>query len=198
MTASGTLGSTITFARKGGTPYVRQHVIPHNPRSAGQTGNRAMWRFLSQNWAAISQANKDTWQVLADSKSGQPFNAYMSKNQSDWRQFQTPEQTYPRSNSGTLGSIVSNTVTGGVGQVTGLVTYDTIDDNWGIAIFRSDTTSFSTGVDNCVKIILADQVGAFPWTDSPVAAGTWFYNFRSFTDEGVVSAEEGELTATVT
>lgn len=198
MSASGTIGGTITYARKGGTPYARQHVIPHNPRSAGQTGNRAMWRFLSQNWAGLSQADKDTWQVLADSKSGQPFNAFMSNNQSDWKQFQSPEQSYPRSNSGTIGSHTGLTVTGGVGLVNGDIDLTTLEDNWGMMIFRSASTGFATALSNCVLIIPVDSVAIFPFVDSPVPAGAWFYNFRLFTDEGVLGAEDGELTATVT
>lgn len=198
MSASGTLGQTLTFARRGGTAYVRQHVIPHNPKTAPQTGNRAMWRFLSQNWAAIPQVDKDTWAALAASKSGQNFNAYMAKNQTDWKQFLTPEQTYPRSSTGTPGTVTLNQTQGSVGQTNGILQLSVAADNWGAVIHRSATPAFTPSVSNCVLVILANAASVFSWVDTPVAAGTWHYQIALFTDEGIKDSYQAETTATVT
>lgn len=198
MGASGTIGSTITYARKGGTAYARQRVIPHNPKTDGQTGNRAMWKFLSQNWAAIPQVTKDTWAALAASLSGQNFNAYMHFNQDAWKQFAAPRQTYPTGAAAGIGTLTSNTATAQVGQVSGVTKLSTANQNWGIMVFRSAVTGFTTAPANAKLIVLLDTTNFTTWIDTPVVAGTWYYNFRVFAKEGLLGAELGEQTVIVT
>lgn len=198
MGASGTIGNTITYARKGGTAYARQRVVPFNPRSPGQTGFRAMFKFLSQNWAGLDTPQKNSWQALADSLSGQKFNAYMHDNQKLWQQFGAPHRTYPNPGTGSVDTSANTTVMGQVGQVTGTYLPVAPTDNWGQMIFRSDTTGFTTAISNCVLIVLMDSTGLKFWVDSPVPAGDWFYNYRNFTTEGILGAEIGEDPVTVT
>lgn len=198
MGASGTIGGTITYAKKGGTAYARQRVIPFNPKSAAQSGFRAMWQFLAQNWAGIATVPQNSWQALADSLSGQKFNAYMHANQKLWQQFTTPHQTYPNPITGTVSTVTTNTVIGQVGQVTGAFIPNVIGDNWGMSVHRSQTSGFATAVSNCVKVVLIDTTGLKSWVDSPLEAGNYFYNFHLFTKEGIKGAELGEEAATVT
>lgn len=197
MGASGTIGKTITYAKKGGTAYARQRVVPFNPKSAPQSGFRTMWKFLSQNWAGIDTTQQNTWQALADSLSGQKFNAYMHGNQKQWQQFGTPSQTYPNPRTGTVATVTANIVAGQVGQVSGFFTPNVLGDNWGLIMFRSQQTGFTTAVSNAVITILVDSTGQKTWVDSPLEAGIYFYNFRLFTKEGAVGGELGEETATV-
>ena len=46
-------------------PVVRKRVKPINPRSAGQTNQRAMLRSLAQSWQGIGQDNILAWNALA-------------------------------------------------------------------------------------------------------------------------------------
>ena len=49
LDAQGTLGDAITFAKWKGRPYVRQRVIPSNPKTGAQLGRRAMFKFLTKD-----------------------------------------------------------------------------------------------------------------------------------------------------
>lgn len=198
LDASGTIGDTLTFSKWKGRPYVRERVIPANPRSGSQVGVRSMFKFLAQNWAALTTAEKATWQPLADQLVASPFNGYMSRNQTRWRNFLAPGQVDPVPGTGTIGTVGTPTATAGVRQIT--VDYPiptTIADNWGIMIFRSLTTGFSTAFSNCIAVILADTTGAKTFVDTPLVPDQYFYIARFFTDNGLLGADEAEVNATV-
>jgi hypothetical protein len=135
--ASGKVGGAIVFAKWKGRPYVRRLVTPSNPKSAKQNGIRAMFGFLGQNWAAISSANKQTWDDQASSKSISPFNAYSGTNQNRWKNGKSPTQAYPAAETGTLGTVNSIAATGGVGEVTVDASLTAENDNWGLNPYRS-------------------------------------------------------------
>ncbi|KKL03779.1 hypothetical protein LCGC14_2622690, partial [marine sediment metagenome] len=85
LDASGSLAGALTFSKWKGRNYVRQLVRPSNPRSGGQVGVRAMFKFLSQIWAGLAPADKTSWEDRADDKVISPFNAFMGYNQFRWR-----------------------------------------------------------------------------------------------------------------
>ena len=58
--ASGTLASTIVFSKWKGRNYIRERVIPANPKSGGQVGMRACFAWLTQQWASIA-AGEPVW-----------------------------------------------------------------------------------------------------------------------------------------
>ncbi len=195
--ASGSIASTITFSRWKGRPYVRQRVVPANPKTALQISVRAVMGFLSSNWAGIGATPQDTWQTLADAIVASKFNAYTKANATNWTQFLAPSQLTPITRTGTIGTTPIISATGGVGQVTLNILQATINDNWGCMIFRG-LTGFTTGRGNLIACILCDANASFDFVDRGLAAGTYFYNFRQFTDDGTLGAEEGEETATAT
>jgi len=201
LDASGTIGDAITFSKWKGRNYIRERVIPSNPRSGLQVGFRSMFKFLAQNWAALSAAEKATWNNLADASVISNFNAYLAANQNRWRRFNSPTQDTPATETGSVaasGGADAPTATGGVASVTIAVNTATINDNWGMMIFKG-TTGFSTALSNAVAIILVNATGTiFSWLDSPLVAGTYYYNTRHFTDDGVLGAEIGEINAAAT
>ncbi len=197
FSASGSVASTVVFSHWKGRPYVRAHVIPANPKSVLQISTRALMGYLSKNWAAIGTSPKDTWQTLADAIVASPFNAYTKANMSNWTQFLPPSEGTPITRVGTPASVATEVATGGVGQVTNVMTITTVDDNWGVMIFRG-LTAFTTARDNLVGCILADSAAAFTFVETGLAAGTYFYNYRYFTTDGALGAEAGEQSATVT
>jgi len=87
---------------------------------------------------------------------------------------------------------------GAVGQAT--ITWDlnALLQGWGLLIFRSLTTGFTTGRNTLIGCALLKTLTSDTFIDTPVAAGSWFYNYRSFTDDGVLSAALGQTSATVT
>ncbi len=195
--ASGSVADTITFATWKGRPYVRQRVIPANPKSVLQVSTRAVMGFLAKNWAAISVADKATWQTLADAIVASPFNAYTKANLGNWTQFLAPSQLTPITRTGTVGSSPTTGATGGVGQVEVQNTWGTANDNWGLMIFKG-STGFTTARDNLIGVILNDDTNEQTFTNTGLAPGTHFYNFRPFTDDGTLGAELGETSGVST
>ena len=196
--ASGKLADAIVFAKWKGRNYARSLVTPSNPKSGGQVGMRTMLRFLSQKWAALDAAAKSSWDTRADAAVISPFNAYVGYNMARWRNFSGPSQDDPATAAGTVGTLANQAATAGVRQITLDVDVSVLGDNWGVAIFRDVSSSFTTAWTNHVQSILADSAASFLWVDTPLAAGTYYYNFRAFTDEGLLGAETVEVNATVT
>jgi len=200
LDASGTIGNAITFSKWKGRHYVRERIIPSNPKSGLQVGFRAMFKFLSQNWAAMTDPDKATYNDLADTLAISNFNAYMRLNQKLWRNYKPPTMATPATEAGTVAAWNGGTpaATGGVSSVTLDFTPATINDNWGLAIFRSDTTGFTPGLSNCIACVLCNAAAAFAYVDSPLVADTWYYDTRRFTDDGVWGTLDGEINGTST
>lgn len=196
--ASGSLADAITFSKWKGRNYVRQRVIPTNPKSALQVSVRAMMRFLSQMWAGIGDTPQGSWEDRADASLISPFNAYIGHNASRWREFQAPGQTDPIAETGTQPVAVLTSAVGGESYIDVTLTVTTLNDCWGAMIFRSPTGTFTTSRANCVHVMEIDAAEAFVWTDSGLAAGTYYYDARFFTKEGALGPEEGEVNGTAT
>ena len=196
--ASGTIANAITFASWKGRAYARERIIPTNPQSALQTSMRSMLRFLSQAWDAIGTTPKASWADLAAAGQYSTFNAFIAKNQARWREFQAPSQTYPAAETGTLPVAVLASATGGVRHIDLTFTMTTLNNAWGVMIFRSPTGTFATALSNCIRILFVDATASVVWTDSNLDPGTYYYDARYFTTEGSLGPEEGEVTATAT
>lgn len=198
LDASGKLGGAIVFSKWKGRHYVRSLVTPANPQSGGQVGMRRMLKYLSQQWTNLDAADKSAWDTLADASVISPFNAYVAFNLKRWRNFLGPSNIPTVDDTQTPGTLASQAATAGVRQITLDVDVSVLADNWGIAIFRDVGAAFTTAWTNFKQAILADSAASFEWIDTPLAAGTYYYNFRAFTEEGVLGAETVEVNATVT
>ena len=200
--ASGTLANTATFSKWKGRNYVRQRVIPSNPKSALQVSTRAMLRFLSQHWASIAAPDKATWDDLAAASQISPFNAYVGRNGSRWREFQAPADAYPAAEAGTPPVAALTSATGGPSYIDLLLTLTTQNDCNGVILFRSPTDTFDTSRANAIAVIELDAAafaaGTLTYTDSGLDAGTYYYDARYFTDDGLLGDEEGEKSGTAT
>jgi len=196
--ASGTIGKIATFSKWKGRPYVRQRVIPANPKSALQVATRAMLRFLSQAWTSVGSTPQGSWDDLAAASQISPFNAFIGRNQSRFREFQAPSQTYPAAETGDQPVATLDSATGGPSYMDLAFTITTLNDVWGVAIFRSPTGTFTPSRANCIAVIPVDDTGALVYTDSNLDAGDYYYDAKFFTTEGSLGADEGEVTGTVT
>ncbi len=198
LEASGKLGGAIVFSKWKGRPYVRALVKPSNPKSGGQVGVRSMFKFLAQYWASLPAGSKATWENRADQKVVSPFNAYMGYNQFRWRDFTAPTQVDPYNPIGTPGVMGATTATPGVRSVTLEMIVTTPNDIWGVAIFRTDGTGFTTAFDNCIAVVPYLSATPIVYIDSPLSPDTYYYNYREFTVDGQLAAELGEDSAIVT
>jgi len=196
--ASGTLAKIATFSKWKGRPYVRQRVTPANPKSALQVSVRQMMKFLSQAWVGVGSTPQGTWDDLAAASQISPFNAFIGRNASRWREFQAPAQTYPAPETGTPPAATLDSAVGGDSYIDLTMTITTLNDVWGVALFRSPTGVFTPSRANCIAVLEVDSTGTLVYTDSGLAAATWYYDAKFFTKEGVLGDDEGEVNGTST
>ena len=198
MDASGSIAGAITFSRWKGRAYVRQRVVPANPKSVLQVSVRAMMKFLSQAWSDVGTTPQGSWDEIAGDQSISPFNAYIQENLGRWRQFQAPGQTYPTPETGTPPVATLDSAVGGPSYIDLTMTITTLNDTWGVILFRSPTGTFTTSRANAIAVIPVTGTGTLVYTDPGLTAGTYYYDARFFTTEGVLGAEEGEVNGTAT
>lgn len=196
--ASGTIGKAITFSNWKGRNYVRERVVPTNPRTGGQVGARAMFKFLTQNWNALSSANKATWQDAADQIVISPFNAYVRENQRRFATFNAPGQEDPVGETGTAPTLTTFSATGGVREVVLDLDLTALDDGWGVVVFRATTTGFTPSITNIVFANLLNTINPIQIVDTPLDPDTYYYDAKTFTDDGLYGTLKGEINATVT
>lgn len=194
--ASGKFGGVLVYSTWKGRPVVRQLVTPSNPKSAGQTATRAMFKFLAQNWAALSPTDQASWQALADATTVSPFNAYVSYNMRLWTQFQTPFDN-PTSTDDSVPVMGAVTLTGGVRQYSISAVITTPNDISGILIVE-DSSAIVTPVKTMV-------VAAEDYVSSPVQLvitprdpGTYHVRVAGFSKAGTLSAYVADDTVVVT
>ena len=198
LDASGSLGGAIVFSKWKGRNYVRTLVRPSNPRTAIQIAVRAMFKFLSQAWESVAGGPQVTWEDLAKAGRVSPFNSYMAANMSRWREFSGPSQSTPAAETGTAPVAVLTSAVGGSRHMDVTLTITTLNDVWGVALFRSPTGTFTPSIANCIAVLPVDGTGTIVYTDSGLAPAAYFYDAKFFTKEGAIGADEGEVTGTVT
>lgn len=198
LKASGSLGGAIVFSSWKGRAYARALVKPANPKSGGQVGVRSMFKFLAQEWSSIGATPQGTWEDRADQAIVSPFNAFMGYNQFRWRDFTAPSQSDPAASAMTPATMGATTATPGVRSVTISAIVTTPNDMWGLCVFRTDGTGFSTAFDNLIGIIPYVASSPIILVDSPLDPDTYYYNYREFTKDGQLASELGEDSAVVT
>jgi len=197
LDASGSLAATIVFSKWKGRNYIRQHVVPANPKSGGQVGVRAMFKFLSQIWDGLSAADKATWEDRADDLVASEFNAFMSYNQRRWRDFNTPSKQDPATEVGTAPTGPTGTATPDVRAMTLEITDGVTPPDWGYAIFRSLTGTFNLAFSNCIAVVPWDDSGVTEYIDSPLDPDTYYYNAIGFLATGVEGADGTEFSGEI-
>lgn len=197
LDASGSLAGALVFSKWKGRNYVRQLVIPSNPRSAGQQSVRGMFKFLSQIWNGIAANRKATWEDRADDKIVSPFNAFMGYNQSRWRNFLAPTQSDPAEAAVSTADFINEAAAATARSITVSGTIDGVGGHWGVMIFRQTTTPVVTAYSNLIAAIATPLHQVYKYVDTPLEPDQYYYNFRLFSVEGYLGAEETEVNATV-
>lgn len=197
LDASGSLAGTIVFSKWKGRNYVRQLVIPTNPQSGGQVGVRAMFKFLAQAWAGLGSTPQASWDDRADDMIVSPFNAFVSYNQLRWRNFTTPTDTDPATETGTAPTGPTGVATPGVRSMSLAITDGANAPDFGYAIFRSLTASFTLAFDNCIAVVDWDSGGVTTYIDTPLVPDTYYYNAIGFLKTGLEGADGTEFQGTI-
>ncbi|MEE9602713.1 MAG: DUF6266 family protein [Thermoguttaceae bacterium] len=197
LDASGTIAGTLVFSKWKGRNYIRERVIPANPKSGGQVGVRSMFKFLAQIWDAQSAPDKASWEDRADDMIVSTFNAFMSYNQRRWRNFQMPSSADPAAETGTAPTGPTGVATPGVRSMTVVLTDGVNPPDFGYAIFRSLTGTFTLAWSNCVAVVEWGSGGTTTWIDTPLVPDQYFYNAIGFLDTGLAGADGTEFDGTI-
>lgn len=193
--ASGTLANTVVFSIWKGRPYVRERVVPSNPKSGAQTGRRGMFTFLTQAWAALTTAEKATWEVLADSLVISPFNAYVKFNMDRWHNYGSPTQETPPTETG-AGS--DNVITAAVWEENRIkitLAGSTLQDTWGIVIYADTSAAIDESVGNAILVLPDTTIASHDVFWTPPSVTTWYFDSTTFSDDGVLESPGGEDSA---
>lgn len=192
--ASGSLASTITFSKWKGRPYVRQHVIPSNPKTIAQQGNRAIVRYTSQAWATLGSVNQAPWNTLGAADSITGLDAWTRSTARRKPNDQAALQT-PAAVAGTTpGPPLTPAATGGKGQVTLSWTNSVTGTLLTTAIHRG-TTGFTPGPANLIWLVPSTTLTIVLTGFAP---GTYFFKFRHGNIGGIYGTASTEVTAVVT
>lgn len=189
--ASGSIADTMTFAKWKGRPYVRQHVIPSNPKSAAQVGGRVMWKFLTQQWAGMSTSDKNTWIERASAAAYSTFNAYMSYNMDRWTESLPVTQPYPAAGESNDELPTAATISGTGTERSLSLTMPNGGTNWGVILYGADGEA-PTGLKSQAIAVVAtvpDATTVYPIQNVPVDYDT--FAVRAFSvdgDQSVVTA----------
>lgn len=196
--ARGTLADLLSFAKTGNTNYVKLRTVPTDRKTPPQISVRAMMTWLSQQWAAISTANKATWTPATEHAALSNFNAYTRANQRAHRKSQTVYQMHPPTYTPPADPIVWFARVGRPRHVYIIMREDTIhNDNWGIAIHRSLSSGFTPAFHNFVAAAPSGRGANVHFYDIPLAPATYYYRLRGFSTHGRASFLSPEFDATV-
>lgn len=199
LDASGKLGGAVVFSKWKGRNYVRRLVVPANPKSGGQLSSRAMVKFLSQYWADMSSAQQADWDTRAAITNISPFNAFMKYNLSRWAVNLNPSIADPAAEANTAGTSSAFTATAGLKSINIVYTLGTLNDNWGVYIYRGLADTMGITRAEMVQVLLAESAAAFTWLDVGLTTGVpYYYRAKSFSDDGVSGPAEDDITATPT
>lgn len=195
LDATGTLGDAITFSKWKGRNYVRERVIPSNPKSEGQTGRRAMFKWLTQKWAALSTADKATWQTLADEIVASPFNAFIKFNMTRWHNFLPPYKTSADASAGNGSDRALSGATWEENRIAIASSATVANEQWGMVIFASLVTPVLESVGKAIIIELDEDLVIHTTYWTPPSVATWYFDSMTISDDGTMEAAGGEQSA---
>ena len=152
LDATGTLGNAVTFSKWKGRNYVRERVIPANPKSGAQVGRRAMFKFLTQYWSTISDANQATWQELAEQLISSRFNAYQSQNMQGWHNFLAPSKVTPATRITSSSDNALDAATYEENRIRLDVSGAGLLNAWGIIIFAAAGAAVTPAVGTAIMV----------------------------------------------
>jgi hypothetical protein len=78
--ASGSIGKAIVYSKWKGLSYARQHVVPSNPRSVGQSSTRDCFQWVHDAYKYLDPAVTESWIEYTKGKPMTPANAWQQAN----------------------------------------------------------------------------------------------------------------------
>lgn len=196
--ASGKLADSLVYAKWKGRNYVREYVIPSNPRSLGQRVGRAMLAFLSQEWSSLSTADKNSWASLGAASSYSPFNAYIRNGLDRLRDAFGPTQAYPALDTAPASGLNSLTATGASGKITGAAELNLAQTNeWGIGVTILEGAVSSDAMAQTAVIIRDPSQDSRAYEINNLEPGTYSIGAFVISEDGGYAADVLEVLSVV-
>ena len=192
LDASGALADTIVFSKWKGRNYVRQHVIPSNPRTGLQVGVRAVMRFVTQSYAALSATIKGHWADEAATDNITPLNAMVRVNQERGRQDKGIKKD-PTFAEGASEAAPVGPAAAAQPRSLKLTWTDSIGaDDWATAVYSSPTGVVTPGPATLIRIVpRGDQ--SLVVTDL-VTGTTYHFKLRGIETGGTLGTATADFT----
>ncbi len=201
--ARGSIAKTQVYAAWRGVPYVRQHVVPGNPRTTEQTLTRSVFSWLMGVWKQLDPSAQAPWTAFASGKPLTNRNAFASTNipllrvGSDTAAFVA--------SPGAKGGLAAGaaTATGGSGTIATTLAAPALPTGWtitqasAVAIKSADPHSSLV----YTSAFAFDASSPYAPAFSGLASGLWDVSlwFQYLTDKGVIAYGPSQtVTATVT
>jgi len=157
-----------------------------------------VFKFLTKSWEGLSAGEQATWNETAAINNLPAYNAFLEVNLNRWRNFFAPTKAYPAAGTGTPPTSAFQIAAAGVRRVNITIVGIAANDLWAWAIFRSTTTPVVPNFNNLIAMELpAAPSGTAYHEDTPLEAGTYYYNFQAFTTTGSLCPKLTERSATV-
>lgn len=133
FSASGQIANAQVYASWRGIQYVRQKVIPANPRTSGQLLTRNTFSWLSNAWKFAVAELQAPWAAATVGQKLTARNLWAKRNIPLLRSqvLNTDMVMSPGANGGL--SAAAATATGGSGTITGAMTAPTLPSGWTVA-----------------------------------------------------------------
>lgn len=116
--ATGTVGKSLTFGNWKGINYVRERVIPANPRTTAQSAQRDLFAFVVSAWQRAPAAVQNAYIASAKSADMTGFNLFTKRNLVSLRNKTNLLDFMASPGQSGANPLASITASGGAGQVT--------------------------------------------------------------------------------
>lgn len=183
--ASGSIGKALTYSSWKGRPYAKQFKVPTDPKALPQLGIRDLMRYLSQEWAGLSQADKESWTAHGQQFTLPPYDAYMSANLSRYVDGKGITKAYPAAEQANAITVLWGTATVYERYLTIAISAIPANAGWATFIYRSQFSGFDPHPDNMIQ---AFTTGFIPQSvtirDTPPTHANWYYRAGSTNPTG--------------
>lgn len=172
--ATGSLAGELIFSTWKGTPYLKQHRDPKQPRTPGQVAMRAVMQLLSLEWRNLSAADQALWYELADQTNVSPFNAFQALNLARWRSHKAPTQIPTTDTAGYGMTSTGYTV---IAVSRGIKFSTDVTDrkqSWTTPVYHLPSSGDPKSWHELLHFIILPATGYVQWIWRPIPPGTYY------------------------
>jgi len=184
VAASGAIANALIFTNHAGGTRVKKFAKPRNPRSAAQTGIRAMMAFLNHEWPTLSPDELATWSPASSERNLIAATKYKGVNLNRWGNFLGASRKFPATEDDLE---PGHSVLFAVYQkptVILLITINPFNDLWFFAVHRSQDPAFEAKHTNCIAADATFKPPGWWYYDYGLPPGVYYYRVSLITNAG--------------